>query len=205
MLFGAPAEANPSFEQPNVAPAVRAEIALRVPPEGRGAVNQKVIVHFPQSFVVDGCFSRDGWKCSITLATQPPRSLVVFEWADPAVRPTADVVHFTVRTPPLAKAFRVEVDQFHTDGHVVYWGGSSNKSAPSLIVGDPSAATTTVQVANPGPGVADTDHAAPVPKKKDFNFMALYIVIALWLAVVIPVLIAGMKGAPDEAHTHDHH
>ncbi len=34
---------------------------------------------------------------------------------------------------------------------------------------------------------------------------ALYIVIALWLAVVIPVLIAGMKApAHDETHTHDH-
>ncbi len=35
---------------------------------------------------------------------------------------------------------------------------------------------------------------------------ALYIVIALWLAVVIPVLIAGMKGSEGaDAHAHDHH
>jgi hypothetical protein len=155
--------------------------------------------------VVDSCASREGWTCSITLATSPPRSLVTYEWRDAAVRPTADVVRFAVRTPQDPQVVKVEVDQFHVDGHVVYWGGSSNKSAPLLNVGDPSITPSTARVADDPSSVANTDHAAPVPKKKDSNLMALYVVIALWLAVVIPVLIAGMKGAPDESHSHDHH
>ncbi|MBA2609473.1 MAG: hypothetical protein H0U92_11065 [Actinobacteria bacterium] len=196
----------PSFEPPTLAPAARIQLAVRVPPDGRGAVNKKVIVHLDRAFVVDACSSRDGWTCTITLATKPPRSLVTYEWKDAAVRPSSDTVQFALRTPRADAIFRVEVDQFHTDGHVVYWGGSSVKAAPTLTIKSGVAPTTTAQVADRDSGVANTDDAKPVPKKKDFTFMALYIVIALWLAVVIPVLIAGMKGAPqDEAHTHDQH
>ncbi len=196
----------PSFEPSTLAPAARAELAVRVPPDGRGAVNKKLIVHLDRAFVVDACFSRDGWTCTITRPTEPPRTLVTYEWTDPAARPASDTVHFALRTPRADGAFRVEVDQFHTDGHVVYWGGSSVKTAPTLTIGSGVAPATTAQVAERDVGVANTGDAKPVPKKKDSNFMALYIVIALWLAVLIPVLIAGMKGAPqDGAHTHDHH
>ena len=186
-MVASPALAAPSFEPATVVAARSTRFALRVPAEGHGR-NLRVIAQLIEGFVVDACASSNGWRCRIVRATQPPRTVVTYEWADASVPPSSDVVTFTARAPTTAAALRIEVDQFYVDGHVVYWGGSANKPAASLTV--IAAPTTTLM---PMSTTSTTTALADASSSHGSNLPVVLLVFALMLGVVVPVVRAGTQ------------
>jgi uncharacterized protein YcnI len=189
MRVAGPALAAPSFEPSTVVAGQRAHFAVRVPVEGQGT-NLRLIVQLIQGFVVDGCPNTSGWRCRIVLATQPPRTVLTYEWADAGAAPSSNIVTFVARTPPTSATLRLEVDQFYVDGHVVYWGGSTNKPAATLTLVDAPATTAAAPASTASPPAFVR---APQRNSDGSVAVVLVVVIATMLGVVVPVARAGMR------------
>jgi len=179
-------------------------LTLHVPVEVEGSQNAKVIVEIPRPFVLHSCSATNGWTCVVADEPDSTHALVTYEPAAPGA-PGLEDFTFDVKTPEEDGDYRIEVNQIYSDGTVVQWAGDpdSENPAPVFTVGAGGAVappptlatdttTTSLEVAEATEDVGSNDDAS---EQKGSNMVPFYVVLALLLAVVIPVLIDGIKGA----------
>lgn len=212
-----PALAHAELDKSTGVAGANVSLTMHVPVEGEGLQNVKVIIEVPRPFELHSCSATGGWTCVIADEPESTHTLLTYAPGAPGA-PDLEDFTFDVKAPDEDGDYAIEVNQIYSNGTVVQWSGDPDSETPAALfrvgaggeVGPaptlPADTTTTSpEVAVALDDVADNETASEKSEKKDPNMAALYIVIALWLAVVIPVLIDGVKGPQtEEAHTPHH-
>ena len=90
------------------------------------------------------------------------------------------------------------------DGGEVAQGADAEERSDNTAKGDDSDHAEEPSLGS-GAEASGDPAAAADSEKKDTNYMGLYIIIAFWLIVAIPVLVAGTKGGKVDGHGHAEH
>lgn len=143
------------------------ELVLRVPLE-RDAVNDRVEVQVPRTWVVEDCAGAEGWSCEQSQTTQGDTVLTLERAPDGP----GDTERFelTVTAPQEEGVYSFPAIQTYDDGEEVAWIGEpdGDRPAPRIQVGDETARVEFSDEATPhDEPVIDDPSPAPTPTAEE--------------------------------------